>query len=88
MARGWESKQVEEQQAEASRGRDETARRTLTPEEQASKQRRDTLLLAAARTRAAIAASRAPAHRGMLQLQLEAIEREIDGLGMPAEHDR
>lgn len=80
MARGWESKQVESQQAEAAREPESGRRRALTPEEQARRQRRETLQLAAASTRAAMAACRAEAHREMLRMQLQAIEREIDTL--------
>lgn len=80
MARGWESKQIEDQQAEAVREREAGERRALTPEQQAARQRRETLQLAAASTRAAMAACRADAHREMLRMQLEALEREIEVL--------
>jgi hypothetical protein len=83
MARGWESKQIEAQQADAAR-RDETAgRRTPTPAEQAVRQRRETLRLAAASTRHALTACRTDAHREILRMQLEAIEREADALPPP-----
>jgi hypothetical protein len=64
MARGFESKDVEFQQAEAERGR--TAGRALTPEEREALNRRRTVELSLARARGDLAAARTPAHRRML----------------------
>lgn len=80
MARGWESKQVEDQQAEAARQRELRERRALTPVQEAARQRRETLLLAAASTRAALASCRMENHREMLRMQLDAIGRQIAAL--------
>jgi hypothetical protein len=80
MARGWESKHVEEQQAETSRRRDAARGRTLTAAERALEQRRETLRLAEASTRAALDAARIDTHRDMLRMQLDAIRREIGAL--------
>ncbi|HXE80444.1 MAG TPA: hypothetical protein VNK41_06815 [Vicinamibacterales bacterium] len=79
MARGWESKQVEDQQAEAARQRELRERRALTPVQEAARQRRETLLLAAS-TRAALASCRMENHREMLRMQLDAIGRQIAAL--------
>jgi hypothetical protein len=64
MARGFESKDVEFQQAEAERRR--TAGRALTSEEREALNRRRTVELSLARARGDLAAARTPAHRRML----------------------
>jgi len=75
MARGFESKDVEFQQAEAERAK--TFSRTLTPDERAARDRRETLRLALARARADRDAARSEAHRRMLQQAVAALEDEL-----------
>ena len=77
MARGFESKDVEFQQAEAERG--DTTGRTLTPLEREAQNRRRTVELALARARADLAAARLPAHRQMLAGAIVALERQLTG---------
>lgn len=83
MARGWESKAVEEQQQDA----EERARRKLagdaelSPEERARRERLDSLQLSRARTLTQLEQATRPAHRAMLQRTLRALEKEIDELG-------
>jgi hypothetical protein len=78
MARGWESKAVESQQADADRLRQlapplsEDARRRL--------EQRRTLELALAQTQAELGAACRAAHRDMLQQRLTAIREAIDAL--------
>jgi hypothetical protein len=78
MARGWESKAVESQQADADRVRQlapplsEDARRRL--------EQRRTLELALAQTQAELGAACRAAHRDMLQQRLTAIREAIDAL--------
>lgn len=78
MARGWESKSVESQQAD----RDEV--RVLEPEltaaEREALEKRRGLELALARTEAELAAASQPAHRGMLEQRLQAIRDAISEL--------
>jgi hypothetical protein len=82
MARGWESKAVEDQISEA----EERARRKLageeelTPEEKARRERLDSLQLSRARTLAQLEQATRPAHREMLQRTLRALEAEIEDL--------
>ncbi|HYO91022.1 MAG TPA: hypothetical protein VEQ40_05270 [Pyrinomonadaceae bacterium] len=82
MARGWESKAVEDQISEA----EERARRKLvsqeelSAEEKAQRERLDSLLLSRARTLTQLERATRPAHREMLQRTLRALEAEIDGL--------
>jgi hypothetical protein len=75
MARGFESKDVEFQQAEKERGRQ--LGRALTPEERDAAAKRQTLELALARARADLAAARTPAHRRMLSAAIAALERQL-----------
>ncbi len=75
MARGFESKDVEFQQAERERGRQ--LGRALTPEERDAQARRQTIELALARARADLAAARTPAHKRMLAAAIETLERQL-----------
>ena len=75
MARGFESKDVEFQQAEKERGRQ--LGRTLTPEEREAQAARQTVALALARARADLAAARTPAHKRMLAEEIAALERQL-----------
>jgi hypothetical protein len=75
MARGFESKDVEFQQAEKERGRQ--LGRTLTPEEREARAKRQTLELALARAKADLSSARTPAHQQMLSEAIAALEREL-----------
>jgi hypothetical protein len=75
MARGWESKNIESQQEEASRSR--TPVRVLTPEEQARETRRRGLELARSRAEADLQRATAPAHREMLQQAIAALDAQL-----------
>jgi hypothetical protein len=75
MARGFESKDVEFQQAEAERGRSKG--RELTPEEREGNAKRQTLELALTRARADLAAARSDAHKKMLQQAIDALEKQL-----------
>jgi hypothetical protein len=75
MARGFESKDVEFQQAERERG--QQLGRALTPEQRDAQARRQTIELALARARADLAAARTPAHQRMLAAAIETLERQL-----------
>ena len=75
MARGFESKDVEFQQAERERGR--TGGRMLSPAERALVEKRRNLELALARTRAARSAATHVNHCRMLDEAIRALEEEI-----------
>ena len=75
MARGFESKDVEFQQAERERG--QRLGRALTPEQRDAQARRQTIELALARARADLAAARTPAHQRMLAAAIETLERQL-----------
>jgi len=73
MARGWESKAIEDQQAEA--GRRPAPGPALTPEEQERRQRAEGLALGLADLMAQLQAACRPSHRDMLRQRIAAVER-------------
>jgi hypothetical protein len=76
MARGFESKDVEFQQAEAAeRGR--PGRRALTAAERDDASRRRTLELAVIRARAELAGASSPHHRTMLEAAIADLEARL-----------
>jgi hypothetical protein len=79
MARGWESKSIEAQQEEASRGRVKGP--AMTEAQRVTAERRKALQLTRARAEADLARATAPAHRRMLEQALEAIDQQIASLG-------
>ena len=76
MARGWESKSVEAQQAE---GLDKTspARSRLTPEAAALARHKETLRLSRQRVLQQLERSTNPRHRQILQDELSALEEKL-----------
>ncbi len=75
MARGFESKDVEFQQAEAERER--SFGRSLTSEEREAQGQRRTVELALARAKADLATARTAAHKTMLSSAIAALERQL-----------
>jgi hypothetical protein len=75
MARGFESKDVEFQQAEAERGR--APGRALTPEERDALNHRRTIELALTKARADRDLARTDAHRRMLDEAVAALEVQL-----------
>ena len=82
MARGWESKAVEEQQQAA----EERARQKAapphddSPEARARRERREHLRLSRARTLEQLERATNRAHRAMLQRTLRALETDLEEL--------
>ena len=82
MARGWESKAVEDQIQEA----EERARRAAetppdeSPEARARRERLETLRLSRSRTLSQLEQATRSAHREMLKRTLRALETEIEEL--------
>ena len=77
MARGFESKDVEYQQAEAERAKE--VRPALSAEERAAQVRRHTIELALARAKGDLASARSPAHREMLEQAIAALKAQLSG---------
>jgi len=77
MARGWESKSVEEQvQEHQSRG-EENKKKQLTPEQSESRRKREVLLLSRSRVQKDLQASQNPRHRDQLNSALADLELQI-----------
>jgi len=73
MARGWESKAVESQQAD----RDAGPTADSSAEERRRRARRAPLELARARAVADLALARQPAHRAMLEGAIRALDEQL-----------
>ena len=76
MARGWESKNVESQQEEALKPREE--RPALTPEERERVQQRRAIELALAAKRVELTNATSDAHRAYLQRAIDELERILN----------
>jgi hypothetical protein len=79
MARGWESKSVEEQQAAA--GVQVESKQRLTPEQAARKQQHDTLELSRRRILQQLESVQNPRHRQMLEIALAELAERLARLG-------
>jgi hypothetical protein len=79
MARGWESKSVEAQQAEASEG-NRPSRPKMTVQQAALKRQIDGLLLSRQRVRQQLAAAQDPRLRQMLEGALDDLEHRLRAL--------
>jgi len=79
VARGWESKQVEDQQAEAGRHSPKTGR-ALSPSEAALLREKENLRLSKKRVLQQMEASTNARHRQMLSLELEALDQKLRSL--------
>lgn len=78
VARGWESKSVEAQQADHEAPRNKSA--SVAPDEAARIARRRTLEMARALAVRDLSVAHVPAHRAMLQASIEAIDRQLAAL--------
>jgi hypothetical protein len=76
MARGWESKSVEAQQAEASE-KSATLRPAMSPEEAAHWRKKESLRLTRQAVLQQLAASTNPRHRKLLQDALADLEEKL-----------
>lgn len=80
MARGWESKSVEDQQEAAAQRRTAADTPAVSPEELARRQQLDALHLARARVLGDLQRACQPAHRGMLERALADVDAKIAAL--------
>jgi hypothetical protein len=78
MARGWESKGVESQQADA--GRRPSGGPAVSADEQLRRDQAEALRLALARVRDQLAGAARPDHRAMLEQAAAALEARIASL--------
>jgi hypothetical protein len=79
MARGWESKSVESQQADAFQNPD-SPRQRLTPQQVSQHQQQEGLRLSRARVAHQLESASNPRHRQMLQEALADLDRQIAAL--------
>jgi hypothetical protein len=79
MARGWESKSVEEQQSAASTQVESKQR--LTPQQAAQKQERDAIGLSRQRVLQQLQEVQNPRHREMLEIALSELNQRLVRLG-------
>jgi hypothetical protein len=80
MARGWESKSIEQQQEERSEQRSEqrnSHRVPLSPAEQQRNRKRDGLLLSRERLAQQLQAAVNPRHRQMLEQSIAELDRQL-----------
>jgi hypothetical protein len=75
MARGWESKAVEAQQAEA--GQKPAVKSRLTREQAAQSREKQNLTMARACLRQQLASASAPRYRALLEKALEELEERL-----------
>ena len=76
MARGWESKSVEQQQEEMSKER-KTHRPPVSPEEQQRNRKREGLLLSRKRLTQQLEAASNPRHRQMLEQAIAELDSQL-----------
>jgi hypothetical protein len=79
MARGWESKSVEDQQAEASRDK-ASPKKHLTPDQAIREKQLEGIRLSRARVLQQLEAAHDPRHRRMLEDALAELDRRIQAL--------
>jgi len=80
MARGWESKSVEDQMEEAQRSQGETGLQIHAPEERERQRKVESLKLERSRLAEQLERARSEKHRRIIQQSLNAIEAEIAAL--------
>ncbi len=79
MSRGWESKSVEEQQAEAAASKNQPKLR-FTPEQISQKQEKESLLLSRKRLEQQIISAQTSRHRQMLEQALTELDTKLKQL--------
>jgi len=79
VARGWESKSVEQQQEEAQRASSAPIA-PLTPEQRERRQLQQQLRLAVALTEEELQRACHPRHRDMLRQRMEALRAQLENL--------
>jgi hypothetical protein len=79
MARGWESKSVEEQQAAASTKRESKQR--LTTQQVANKQQEEAIHLSRRRVLQQLESAQNPRHRQMLESALSELDARLARMG-------
>jgi len=77
MAKGWESKAVEDQIQESQKADNENPRKQFTPEQMEAHRRKEVLLLSRARVEKDLNASQNPRYREQLTKALSHIDEQL-----------
>jgi hypothetical protein len=77
MARGWESKSVEDQIGAAEAERERRAKPHLSPEQRAREDQKQSLLLSRAQILSRLRAATSPRYRAQLQSALNHVEAQL-----------
>ena len=80
MARGWDSKAVEDQQAAAEAAKETRSRPVLTADQRERRAKRDGLLLARARMVSDLESASDARYRAMLEQAIAHLDREIGAI--------
>jgi hypothetical protein len=81
VARGWESKSIEDQINERQAESQNAAKTRLTPGELERQAKRESILLVRSRTATALESARDERYRALLQRTLEHLDSELSKLG-------
>lgn len=84
MARGWESKSVEDQIGDAEAERDAQALRQTSPQQREQQQLRDSLLLSRAQILGRLKLARNERYRAQLEAALKHVEAQLKESGTSA----
>jgi len=80
MARGWESKSVEDQITERQTAADNSNKKKPSRKEMEQKSRKEGILLARSRTLSALESTRDSRYRSLLQRTLDHLDSELEKL--------
>jgi len=80
MAKGWESKSVEDQIQESQAADQENSRKPFTPEQMEAHRRKEVLLLSRSRVEKDLSASQNPRYRDQLTQALSHIDAQLSKL--------
>ena len=80
MARGWESKSVEDQISEREAAGDNSQKHEPSPQDSERKSRRAGILLVRSRTQTSLDATRDERYRALLERTLEHLDLELEKL--------
>jgi hypothetical protein len=80
MARGWESKSVEDQVADAEGAKDDRAKLHLSQQERVKETQRQSLLLSRAQVTGRLKLATNPRYRTQLEAALQDIEKKLSEL--------
>ncbi len=87
MARGWESKSVEDQMSQAESDKRDRGKQALTPAERERQTQRDGLRLSRARTLSALQTACDTRYRALLERTLAHVDEELARLDKEAQDD-